>query len=52
MCPSDQNYILHPANPESKPSGPGEPGIDIFDYPLAKLSLRYRVLATSLYWKG
>lgn len=51
MCPSHQNYIPHLANSESKLSGPGKPGVDVFDYPLAKLSLRYRVLALSLDWK-
>ena len=52
MCPSNQNYILHPANSESKLSGPDKPGVDVFDYPLAKLSLRNRVLAPGLDWKG
>jgi hypothetical protein len=52
MCPSHQDYIFHLANSESKLSGPDEPGVDVFDYPFAKLSLRYRILALSLYWKG
>jgi hypothetical protein len=52
MCPCHQDYIFHPADSESKLSGPSEPGVDMFDYPFAKLSLRDRVLAPSFYGNG
>jgi hypothetical protein len=51
MTPSDQNDFLH-LNFKSKPSSKGEPAVDIFDYPLAKVSPCKGVVTLSLYWKG
>jgi len=52
MGSSDQDYILHPAGPHSKPWSPGKPAVNLLDYTLAKNSERNRVLTPGLYRQG
>jgi hypothetical protein len=52
MGPSDQDDVLHPVNSQFKPSGPREPAVDMLNYPLSELGIRYRVLPLGFYWKA
>ena len=51
MSPSDQYNIFHPVNPHSEQPDPGEPGVDVLNHPLAKISERNGVLASGFRWK-
>jgi hypothetical protein len=48
---SNQDDFFHPFNSQSTLSGEGEPTIDVFDYPLAKITHRLSVFASSIYWE-
>jgi len=49
---SNQDNFFHPFNSQSTLSGEGEPVIDVFNYPLAKIAHRLSVFASSIYWEG
>ncbi len=49
---SNQDKFFHPLDPQSTLSGKGKPAIDVLNYPLAKITLRLGVFASSIYWEG
>jgi hypothetical protein len=52
IAAGNQDYFLHLLDPQSKPSGEGEPGVDVLYYPLGEIPPRDSVPTLSLYWKG
>jgi hypothetical protein len=52
MTPCDQNDFFHLFYPQAKPSSKGEPTVDMFDHPPAKIPPRNSVLTVRLDWKG
>jgi hypothetical protein len=49
---SNQDNFFHPLNSQSKPLGEGKAVIDVFHYPVAKITFGQSIFASSIHWEG